>query len=76
MDIADVLYTGSTQTVNIPAQYHIDSSQVYVNRIGDVIMLIPTDKAKEFFLSSFDMFSDDFMEDGRTEEIESTREPL
>lgn len=69
MDMANVMYNGNTQTVNIPDQYHIDSNQVYVNKIGDVIMLIPTDKAKESFLSSFDMFTEDYMSDGRASDI-------
>ena len=76
MDIAEVSYSGDKQTVNIPAQYHIASNQVYVNKVGDVIMLIPTNKARESFLSSFNMFSDDFMEDGRPGETESVRESL
>lgn len=76
MDMADVLYNGNNQIINIPNKYHIDSNKVYVNKIGDLIMLIPADKAKESFLSSFDMFSADFMSDGRYEEVKSKRELL
>lgn len=76
MDMADVLYNGNNQIINIPSQYHIDSNKVYVNKIGDLIMLIPADKTKESFMSSFDLFSDDFISDGRANDIESKRESL
>lgn len=36
-----------------------------MNKVGDVVMLVPKSSEWEGFLTGINLFSDDFMEDGR-----------
>ena len=47
-----------------------------VNKIGDIVILMPQNNKWSGFLSSFDMFSNDFMEEGREQPKEQERESL
>ena len=47
-----------------------------VNKIGDIVILLPKQNKWESFMRAIDMFSDDFMEDGRTTDIVQEREAL
>lgn len=53
-----------------------EQPKTFINRIGDLILITPLEKAKKVFLDSFDLFTDDFMEDGRREVPDSARENL
>ena len=52
------------------------SDEVVVNKIGDIVILLPKQNKWESFMRAIDMFSDDFMEDGRTTDIVQEREAL
>ena len=47
-----------------------------MNRIGDIVILLPKQNKWESFMRAIDMFSDDFMEDERTRDIVQEREAL
>lgn len=47
-----------------------------LNKIGDVVLLMPKRDKWSGFLSAFDLFSDDFMEEGRGETVGQKREEL
>ena len=47
-----------------------------MNKIGDIVILLPKQNKWESFMRAIDMFSDDFMEDGRTPDIVQEREAL
>jgi antitoxin VapB len=49
---------------------------VYIQKIEDAIILVPFDKAWETFLHGLNSFSDDFMSEGRLQELEQEREEL
>lgn len=52
------------------------TDEVAVNKIGDIVMLVPKTNKWDSFMQAIDMFSDDFMENGRTDEIKQEREEL
>lgn len=76
MTIAKVFETGRSQAVRIPKEYRFSEDEVYINKIGDLVMLFPKSHKWSGFLKSLDMFSEDFMENGREEQIEQRREEL
>ena len=47
-----------------------------VNKIGDIVLLFPKTNKWDSFVKAVDMFSDDFMADGRTTNIVQERESL
>ncbi len=76
MITAKVLENGTSQAVTIPQECHISEDEVFVNKVGEIVMLIPKSFEWGGFLNSLNMFSDDFMEDGREQETEQERETL
>ena len=74
MTTGKVFMTGRSQAVRLPKEYRFDDDEVILNKIGDVLIVIPKNKAKEIFLSSLDQFSDDYMSDGRNQPSQQERE--
>ena len=68
--------SGHSQAVRIPKEYRLPDEDVFVNRIGNTITLTPRSLLWESFEHGLQMFTDDFMADGRSEEIESGRVDL
>lgn len=61
MDIAKIFSNGGSQAVRLPKNYRFDTSEVYVNQIGNVVLLIPTNDRWQSLLSSLTQFTDDFL---------------
>lgn len=66
MEVAKVFMNGGSQAIRLPKTCRFDNDEVLVNRIGDVVMLMPkvdqADKAGRWhnLLASLDMFTDDY----------------
>lgn len=71
---AELFENGRSQAVRLPKEYRFNGEEVIVNKIGDIVLLIPLDSEWSGFLSSLDMFSDDFMSDGRPQDIPEERD--
>jgi antitoxin VapB len=76
MMTAKVFENGRSQAVRLPKECRFNTDEVAVNRIGDIVMLMPKTAKWSSFMQASDMFSDDFMEDGRAEDIIQKREKL
>lgn len=74
MATGKVFMTGRSQAVRLPKEFRFDTDEVVLNKIGDVLIMIPKDKAKDIFLSSLDEFTDDFMAEGRKQPLQQERE--
>ena len=68
LETAKLSHDGVSQTVILPEDCRFTGEEVLVNRIGDVVLLIPKDKPMSAMLASIGLFSDDYMED-KWEEI-------
>ncbi len=64
METAKLFMNGGSQAVRLPKSCRFDADEVYINQIGNVVMLIPKDDPWAGLIESLDEFSDDFMEDG------------
>ena len=51
-------------------------NQQNVNKIGDIVMLLPKNSKWDSFMKAIDMFSQDFMENGRADDVVQKREEL
>ncbi len=76
MMTAKVFENGRSQAVRLPKECRFNTDEVVVNKIGDIVMLMPKTNKWNSFMQAIDMFSSDFFEDGRTDEIMQERESL
>jgi antitoxin VapB len=76
MMMAKVFENGRSQAVRLPKEYRFRDEEVAINKIGDVVILMPKENKWSGFLNSLNLFSEDFMNDGREKVKEQEREPL
>ena len=76
MRTAKVLKNGRSQAIRLPKECQFSSDEVVVNKIGDIVILLPKENKWDSFMRAVDMFSDDFMVDGRTRDTAQELEAL
>ena len=76
MMTAKVFENGRSQAIRLPKECRFTSDEVLVNKIGDIVILLPKQNKWDSFMRAIDMFSDDFMADGRAIDISQEREAL
>ena len=76
MMMAKVFENGRSQAVRLPKEYRFHDEEVAVNKIGDVVILMPKENKWSGFLNSLNLFSEDFMNDGRGQSVAQERETL
>ena len=76
MMTAKIFENGRSQAVRLPRECRFSGEEVAVNKIGDIVMLMPKENKWSGFLNSLDLFSEDFMSDGRRDNILQDREQL
>lgn len=76
MMTAKIFENGGSQAVRLPKEYRFDSNEVSVNKIGNIVLLSPKLDKWESVLQAIDMFSEDFMTDGREDRKVQDREEL
>lgn len=76
METAKIFDNGRSQAVRLPKKYRFTSSEVFVHRLGNAVMLIPKDSVWQTFLDGLNSFSEDFMSEGRANEIPAERDEL
>jgi len=74
MDTAKVFQNGRSQAVRLPKEYRIDGNEVYVKKMGDIVLLIPKDSGWRVMESAIDYFTSDFMNDRNQPEIQKRDE--
>ena len=63
METAKLFTNGGSQAVRLPKNCRFDDDEVYVNRIGNAVILLPKNDARSSAVLGLSMFSDDFMKD-------------
>jgi len=61
METAKLFMNGRSQAVRLPKEFRINDTEVYIKKIGDIIMLIPKNSAWKAMEASLAYFSDDFL---------------
>lgn len=67
---------GRSQAVRLPKEYRFSGDEVAVNKVGDIVVLMPNEDKWAGFMNSLELFTSDFMEDGRRQYVEQEREEL
>ena len=76
MTTAKLFENGRSQAVRLPKEYRFSGNEVSINKIGDVVILMPQDNKWAGFMESLELFTDDFMKDGREQPENQEREIL
>ena len=76
MDVVSVQNNAQGQIINIPENYRFSDDELYINRLGNLIILMPKNDDWSEFFRGLSMFSEDFMADGRGELNYEVREAL
>jgi antitoxin VapB len=72
--VAAKLFTnGRSQAVRLPKAFRFEGEDVLMRKIGRAVVLFPRDAQWDMFLDGLAGFSDDFMSEGRGEDIPSKR---
>jgi antitoxin VapB len=62
MDTARIFQNGRSQAVRLPKEYRFEGEQVFIKKVGDVVMLLPYQDGWQTLFDSLGQFSDDFMQ--------------
>jgi antitoxin VapB len=62
MQTAKIFINGRSQAVRLPKDFRFSSDDVYIKKIGKIVILIPKDDPWSSLINSLDQFTDDFME--------------
>ena len=76
MMTAKLFENGRSQAVRLPKECRFSGDEVAINKVGDIVILMPKETPWTGFLNSLALFSDDFMGDGREQPREQEREAL
>lgn len=76
MMTAKLFENGRSQAVRLPKECRFSGDEVAVNKVGDIVILMPKENKWQGFLNSLKLFSEDFMADGREQPSMQERESL
>jgi antitoxin VapB len=75
MKTVQVLQNGQGQVIYLPDEFHFEGNQVYIKKIGNVVVLIPEQNPWQVLFESLNQFTDDYMED-REQLLHEEREDI
>ena len=64
METAKIFSNGGSQAVRLPKPYQFDDKEVLINKIGNVVLLMPTDDPWWGVMEGMSLFTEDFLKDG------------
>ena len=73
---AKLFENGRSQAVRLPKEYRFNGDEVAINKVGNIVMLMPKENKWSGFISSLELFSEDFMSNGREQIPSQEREDL
>lgn len=79
MFTAKIFDNGDSLTISLPNDFNFIGKEVYAQKVGDSVILVPKDKAWETFMEGVNGFTDDYfeaMENRKDNYIRSERETL
>ena len=69
MMTAKIFEIEGSQAVRLPKEYRFDTNEVSINKIGNIVLLSPKSDKWESVLQAIDMFSKDFLAEGRANQV-------
>ncbi len=75
MQTAKLFLNGRSQAVRLPKDCRFTGEDVFIKKIGKMVVLLPKDDPWSSLVNSLDQFTDDFMND-REQPDQGSRESL
>ncbi|MFH1288025.1 MAG: type II toxin-antitoxin system VapB family antitoxin [bacterium] len=63
LSTAKIFVNGRSQAIRLPKEYRFDGDEVYINKIDDVVIIMPKKNPWVNLLKSLNKFTDDFLRD-------------
>ncbi len=58
---AKIFENGRSQAVRLPKEYRFEENEVFINKIGDIVLMIPKNNKWDSLDIALKMFSEDYM---------------
>jgi len=75
LQTAKIFTNGRSQAVRLPKEFRMPGDDVFIKKIGNIVILIPKDAPWSTLVNSLDQFTDDFMKSRKQSSLD-TRENL
>jgi len=75
MRTAKLFKNGRSQAVRLPKEFRFEGTQVFIKKVGNMVVLIPKQDSWQTLFDSLEQFSDDFVE-SRNQPEQQVREGL
>lgn len=59
---AKLFNNGRSQAVRLPKEFRFEGDQVFIKKVGEMVILLPFHAPWSTMLDSLDLFTDDFMQ--------------
>ncbi len=76
METAKIIKNGGSQAVRLPKECRFEGTEVNVHKVGNIVFLISPENEWDGLDAAIAMMGEDFMEDGRADDIPQEREDL
>ncbi|MEW5817193.1 MAG: type II toxin-antitoxin system VapB family antitoxin [Spirochaetota bacterium] len=76
MHSSKVFISGNSQAVRLPKEFQVKEKELFIQKVGDSIILFPKKDPWKAFEESLNEFTDDFMAEGRNQPEQQIREEL
>ncbi|MBI3359388.1 MAG: antitoxin [Nitrospirae bacterium] len=74
MQTAKLFQNGRSQAVRLPKEFQFTGEEVFIQKHGSAVLLIPHEKAWKVFMEGLNGFTEDFMKGGREQGQDQERE--
>ncbi|MGA9111716.1 MAG: type II toxin-antitoxin system VapB family antitoxin [Smithella sp.] len=71
MNTAKIFTNGRSQAIRLPKEYRFKGDEVYINKIDDIVVIMPKNKKMASLMNTLDKFTGDFMEERNQPSIQS-----
>lgn len=73
MESAKLFKNGSSQAVRLPKEFRLPGREVFVRRMGDMVVLIPKKSVWKDWYENLSEFTDDFMDDRKQPPVQKRK---
>ena len=76
MHSSKVFISGNSQAVRLPKEYQVHEKELFIQKIGNLIILFPKKDPWEAFEESLNEFTPDFLAEGRNQPKSQKRDKM
>jgi len=76
MKTAKLFKNGESQAVRLPKEFRFAGDEVFIQRVGSAVVLLPKAKSWDTLLNSLEKFPEDFMAEREQPTVVDRREGL